>query len=1366
MTMDFVQVLRERAQHRPERVAFRFLSDGETEAHVMTLGALEQRVLTLAERLVNEARARSLRVLILVPPGELFVVAFFACLCAGAVAVPVAPPRRARDDGKLRAICERADAAVVLSTKDLRHRVLAANERPSEPWDRLRWLDVEANDTGTASAGFRPAAPSASDLAFLQFTSGSTGSPKGVQVSHANLLANARALAERFGDTEETISVSWLPPYHDMGLIGGILQPIYLGAQTVVMSPNAFVQRPLRWLEAISTYRATTSGGPDFAYGLCADAAAAASVEELDLRSWTLAFTGAEPVRASTLERFARALAPAGFDPKAFYPCYGMAEATLFVSGGTRGAGSRVLSVDAGELQQGRVITAEEGGRQIVSCGAPTVDDLLIVDTSDDAVLGEGRVGEVWVRGPQVAGGYYGDAQATAAAFAATTSGADGCYLRTGDLGFLEGGQLFLTGRCKDLIILRGRNLYPADVEESIAGADEALQGGAVAAISVAGDVLAAVAGNTARIDSDGDLEQLVIVAEVTRTARRRVDGERIGKAIRRAVVESHAVDVQAVLLLRPGGLPRTSSGKVMRLATRDQVVAGSLPVVAQWSAPRRQDAEDTAAVAVDGESTHRALRQRLIAEVAQAAGVAPQAIAADEPWAAYGLDSIEGVRLIGRLGEWLGRDFSPTLLYDYPTIDALAVHLSSAKQGRSASEAPRSAASTAAVAVVGVAARFPGGEDAWSWFDALQAGIDAIVPVPGTRPGAERWREAAERTPALAEAGFLLNVDAAETALFGLSPREARCTDPQQRLLLETAWRALEDAAIAPETLAGTDTGVFIGISSPDYARLLAAEGGDAEGRLPVHAGTGNALSVAANRLSYRFDLRGPSVAVDTACSSSLVAVHQACTSLARGECSTALVGGVNLLLAPDLSEVFADAGMLSPGARCRTFDAAADGYVRGEGCGVVVLKALSQALADGDRVMAVIRGSAVNQDGRSNGLTAPNGNAQEAVIRAALTSAGLEPQDLDYVEAHGTATALGDPIEAQALARVFASGDGAPPLRVGSVKSNVGHLEAAAGIAGLIKVVLSLAVERLPGQCHFDTPNPHAPLTQPGHAAVGTLEVQVDTAGWPRGERRRAAGVSSFGFGGTNAHVVLEEAPLPAAAQAATYPGSASSPDAGAGEAPAVGLWLSERDPEGLARLAAAAAEALIQGKTTLAELARQANHGRSRFDERVAIVATEDTAAATALRAFANGEVGQSVFVPPQPSAGPSFHLSQPRIAFAFPGQGTQRARMGMALYAHDADFRRQIDACEQILKDCAGFSLLDVLGTAGDAAATRLADTRYTQPSLFAVEMSLARTLIARGAQPALLIGHSVGEYAAACLAGVFTWEDALRLVARR
>jgi acyl transferase domain-containing protein len=432
-------------------------------------------------------------------------------------------------------------------------------------------------------------------------------------------------------------------------------------------------------------------------------------------------------------------------------------------------------------------------------------------------------------------------------------------------------------------------------------------------------------------------------------------------------------------------------------------------------------------------------------------------------------------------------------------------------------------------IAIIGLGCRFPGDADTpEAFWRLLAAGTDAISEVP-----LDRWDVAAYYDPnpdapgkmSTRYGGFLSQVDGFDAEFHGIAPREALSMDPQQRLLLEVAWEALERAGQPPHRLAGSQTGVFIGISSDDYRDLHS--GGAAE--IDAYTGTGAAYSIAAGRLSYLLGLHGPCFPVDTACSSALVAVHLACQSLRAGECDLALAGGVNLILSPERMVYFSKLRAMAPDGRCKTFDARADGYVRGEGCGIVVLKRLSEAQRDGDPIWAVVRGSAVNHDGHSNGLTAPNGLAQAAVIRAALEQAGVAPAAIGYVEAHGTGTSLGDPIEVQALATVL--GDGRPagqPLLVGSVKTNLGHLEAAAGIAGLIKTVLALQHQTIPAHLHFQTPSPHIPW-----AAI-PVTIPTQNTPWPATGGARLAGVSAFGLSGTNAHVVLEAAPAPTGATA----------------------------------------------------------------------------------------------------------------------------------------------------------------------------------------------------------------------------------------
>ena len=496
-----------------------------------------------------------------------------------------------------------------------------------------------------------------------------------------------------------------------------------------------------------------------------------------------------------------------------------------------------------------------------------------------------------------------------------------------------------------------------------------------------------------------------------------------------------------------------------------------------------------------------------LLAKLSELLGVDPREIDIREPFASYGMGSTEAVSLSGELGDWLGQRVPADLAYEFPTIESLARHLSgSANESLSADGVEaRSEMESEPIAIIGIGCRFPGSNSPEQFWQSLRDGVDAITEVPADRFEVNRVYDSDPVVPGKINTrwgGFVDQVDQFDPQFFGISPREAARMDPQQRLLLEVAWEALEDAGQVGEKLAGSQTGVFVGISNNDYGRTQFSD----LSRIDAYAGTGNALSIAANRISYSFDFRGPSIAIDTACSSSLVAVHLACSSLRNGESTLAVAGGVNLILSPAITMNFTKAGVMALDGRCKTFDAGANGYVRSEGAGLVVLKALSRALADGDPIYAVIRGSAVNQDGRSNGLMAPNPLAQEAVLREAYRKAGVSPGDVQYVEAHGTGTLLGDPIEARALGRVLAEGRVAGQLcAIGSVKTNIGHCEAAAGVAGLIKVALALKHAEIPGNLHFQEPNPHIPFDEL------PLRVQTKLSPWPSREWP-AAGGSQF--------------------------------------------------------------------------------------------------------------------------------------------------------------------------------------------------------------------------------------------------------------
>ncbi|MBV8135324.1 MAG: AMP-binding protein, partial [Deltaproteobacteria bacterium] len=1308
-------LLDHRATGCPEQTAYIFLESGENESARLTYAELARRAYLVAGHLQRISNPGD-RALLLFEPGIEFMPAFFGCLCAGVIAVPCYPPKRNRGDERLAAIAADAQASLVLTSSKISTEF---DNRLSHSPD-LRGLEWMATDMlePTSGSDFERPEIKPDTLAFLQYTSGSTSTPKGVMVSHGNVLHNLGEIDLGFDHTSDSVLVTWLPIFHDMGLIYGVLFPAFHAFPSVVMSPAAFLQRPIRWLQAISRYRGTHNAAPNFAFDLCVDTTTPEQRSALNLRSWRVAVNGAEPVRAETLKRFAEAFEVSGFSAKTICPSYGLAEATLKLAGVWRQQEKTVCWVDSSALAQNRIIIrgrGDAGAQPVVSCGQNNLNKIVIVDPQRLIRCPPETVGEIWASGDSIAKGYWNRPEATQETFHAhIAETGEGPFLRTGDLGFLKDGQCFVTGRLKDMIVIRGYNFYPQDIELTVEKSHQALRPTSTAAFS---------------IEVDGQ-EGLVVVQEVERTHLRKLDANEVITTIRLAVAEKHELQPHAVLLLRPGSIPKTSSGKLQRRACKARWLGGSLEAVAEWRQENSPLPAPMPAPVESGSKSLEAIRAWLVGQLSRQINLPVGALDVDTPFSRYGMNSIGSVQLTNALEQWLGRKLSPTLVYDYPSIHSLSLHLAR-ECGVAAVEMERiepARATREPIAIVGAGVRMPGGvrvlEDYWKL---LVDGIDAVMEVPR-----ERWELDKVYDPDPDRAGTMTTRFGAfiddpawfDARFFEISGTEARDLDPQQRLLLETSWEALESAGQNVSKLRGARVGVFVGMSNIDYARRH-VNSGDLK-RVGPYALTGASPSAAAGRISYCFGFEGPSMAIDTACSSSLVAAHLAARSLQAGESSMALAAGVNLIFDPEVHVGFSKMRALAADGRCKTFDAAADGYVRGEGCVVVAMKRLSDALAAGDPIVAVMRGSAVNQDGASNGFTAPNGLAQRAVIRQALADAGVEASSVGYVEAHGTGTPLGDPQEMAALAEVYGSGRARhKALFVGSVKTNIGHTESAAGLAGLLKAALCVREGAIPPSLHFTNPSPHIPW--------GRIPVRVPAAleTWAPGPR--LAGVSSFGFSGTNAHAIVEAPPARAAAHE-IHP-------------PALLLPLSAKSDEALAAMRDQWIEVLSRPRLSgedanVIALCRTAALRRAHHSWRLAVAGADRASLLEALRSAAlPGRATPSI---------------APKVAFVFPGQGSQWLGMGRDMMARSPVFREAIEECAKAFRPWLEFDLISEELTAIDRI----------QPALFAFEVALARVWRSFGIEPAAVIGHSMGEIAATYVAGTLSLEDAARIICRR
>jgi amino acid adenylation domain-containing protein len=1317
---------------RPKEASGPFVGRRSSVVVHVTYAELNARANQLARHLRRQGVGRETLVALYLAPAPALIVALLAALKAGAAYVPLDPAYPA----------ERL--AFILADAQVRVLIVAPQDDGRGTQDDWGGADIPivhlaADQPGIAAerADNLDGAASADSLAYVIYTSGSTGRPKGALMSHANVARLFAATREwfRFGAGDVwTLFHSCAFDFSVWEVWGALLH----GGRLVLVpfwmsrSPGAFVVALAH--ERVTVLNQTPSA---FRQLLAADAGGGAWCDP----ALRLVIFGGEALDPQALAPW---FARYGDERPQLVNMYGITETTVHVTY------RRLFAADA-----------QRAGRSVIGARIPDLA-LYVLDPLSLQPLPPGVPGEVFIGGAGLARGYLRRPDLTAERFVPNPFATNDERRRTDDegaarpgvRGLSSGVRLYRTG---DLARYRpdGDLLYLGRIDQQVKLRGYRIELGEIAA-TLRQHPRVREATVIDRVDGSGELGLVAYVVPAGDAGRRTHRRFRRSSVVRRPA--SLVVELRAFLAAR---LPTYMLPAAF-------VVLDALPLTPNGKLDRAAlPAPEQARSLAEAHEPPRSALEQAVARIWQAV-LAMERVGLDDNFFDLGGHSLRILQVQSLLRAELGYDVTVVELFRYPTIRTLAQFLRGTPE-EPAERRDQDAAEAAAapqryggdIAIIGMAGRFPGAGDVEAFWANLRDGVESISFFSDEVLAAAGVEPALFSRPDYVRArGVLAGAALFDAGLFGLSPREAETMDPQHRVFLEAAWEALERAGYDSETYAGR-AGVYAGASPNSYLlfSLASHERRAALADLPALIGSqADALTM---RVSYKLNLRGPSVTVQTACSTSLVAVCLACQSLLDDQCDMALAGGVSISVPQETGYRYQEGGISSPDGHCRAFDARAQGTVSGSGVGVVVLRRLADALADGDSVLAVIKGFAVNNDGADKvGYTAPSVAGQAAVIAVAQAQAGIDPATVGYVEAHGTATPLGDPIEIAALAQAFRAGGGrAGRCALGSVKSNIGHLDAAAGVAGLIKAVLALQHQQLPPSLHFTAPNPQIDFAQT------PFYVNAALADWPAGAQPRRAGVSSFGIGGTNAHVVLEEPPAP-------LPSDQGQP------------WqlllISARTPAALETATANLAAYLRQHPAApMADLAYTLQVGRRALGARRALVCRDRD---DALRALDAGDA--RVLTRVEASA-------ERPVVFMFPGQGAQRIGMGDELYQSEARFRTVIDQCAELLMPHLGLDLRAVLypqdagsstnaerrTTNGDADATDsscvlrpaselLDQTQYAQPALFVVEYALAQLWMAWGVLPQALIGHSIGEYVAATLAGVLALDDALALVAAR
>ena len=1255
-----------------------------------------------------------------------FIIAFWGCILGGFVPVPVPMVMNYEEasnaTNKLHYIWQLLEQPPILT--DIKSvskiqslsKLFQSDQFEAVAIDELRECELDKN--------LYVSQPE--DLALLMLTSGSTSMPKAVTLSHRNLLSMSAGTIVMNAFTCEDVTLNWMPMDHVGALVFLSIMAVDLGCSQVHVPTEYILQNPLNWLDLITRHQGTISWAPNFAFTLLCDRAEEISRGDWDLSSMRFLVNAGEPVVAKTARNFLKLLGQHGLPSTALHPAFGMCETCSGITW------SNSFSLES---------TSDDD--TFVSVGDPIPGASVRIVDENQKVVEEGRIGQLQLQGNSVTTGYYRNEEENQEAF--TKDG----WFNTGDLGFLKDRCLTITGRQKDVIIVNGINYYSHEIEAIV----EELE-----------DIEVSYTAACPIWDESGSTDRLAIFFNTAKT----IDNGLVEliKSIRTHVVKSIGINPNYLIPLEKTVIPKTAIGKIQRKQLKQRFEKGEFKgIVAQIStALAKLKAENF----VSGNGL-----ERDVAEIWQEVLQIPS-VGIHDNFFELGGHSVMLVQVHSKLQALFDTNLSVVDLFKYPTIHTIVEYLTQKDSSQGASQdgiarakLRKSAVTSQDVAIIGMACRFPGAENISQFWQNLCDGVESISFFSKEEVLAEGIHKQRLENPNYVKAAPILEkIEEFDANFFGYSAREAMIIDPQQRLFLECAWEALEDAGYDAHTYKGA-IGMYAGAGMntyfmhnvfPNRDRFNAEDGPqvmtlDSMGGFQIQIA--NDKDYLPTRVSYKLNLKGPSLNIQTACSTSLVAIHTAYQSVVNGECDMALAGGVSVNVPQKAGHLYEDGMIVSPDGHCRAFDAKAQGTIFGNGSGIVLLKRLNRAIADGDHIYCAIKGSAINNDGAMKvGYSATSQEGQATSLAESIALAGINADTITYFETHGTGTSMGDPIEVAAMSEAFHSTTSKLGFcAIGSVKTNVGHLQIASGVAGFIKTALALKNKKIPPSLHFDQPNPLIDF------ANSPFYVNTELQDWKTDGIPRRAGVKSLGIGGTNACLILEEPPI----QVKTGLGEESKNE-DYRERSLHLLTLSAKMSKALEELVSRYQHHLESNpELEMADICYTANIGRSNFDYRLAIIASDTQVLTDKLVKISSKEEVNGVFTGKLSSDSKSS-----LIAFLFTGQGSQYINMGRELYATQSVFRRTLEQCEQILQPYLNTSILDIIYPEDSQKLNNsvIDQTACTQVALFAIEYALYKLWESWGIKPSVVMGHSVGEYVAATVAGVFSLEDGLKLIAHR